>query len=560
MSKEKKKSFIPWLYRMMKRRIPTILLLMLLSIFSSILNVRFALVSRDVIDSASGGVRQELIRACIVFALFIVMRIGATVLSMHLSQMVRANLDRDFKSSMLRKIYHSEYAFISHYHSADLVHRMNSDGAAAYNGVLSIATSLCSYCTSLIASVTMIISLEPAFAMFFILGTAVITLVTALIQRKMRRLHIESSQAGAKVSSFLHESINRLMVVQALDVSEEMLRRSEDVLEHRWQVSRRRKNLSLIMNLGSSGLGQLGSFVTMVWCAAQIFQGNMSFGGLTAMTTLVGQLQTSLMMLPHTLPQIIAISAACERVMEIEQVPDQPSPDELDANALYERMTGFRAEHLSFAYEQDPVIRDVSLVIPKGGLTVIMGHSGIGKSTLLKLMLGLYHPTSGELLIDTADGSIELSRAARSLFSYAPQGNFLLSGTLRDNLTLTNPDATEDQLRQALYVSCMEEYISTLPLGLDTPLRENGEGLSEGQAQRLSLARAILSCAPVLLLDEVTSALDAETEQAVLERICALPGKTCIAVTHRPAALALADHLIEVTESGMVMRTIHKCG
>ena len=149
-----------------------------------------------------------------------------------------------------------------------------------------------------------------------------------------------------------------------------------------------------------------------------------------------------------------------------------------------------------------------------------------------------------------------MNRATRSLFSYAPQGNFLLSGTLRENLTFTNPDATKEEIRAALHASALDEYVATLPQGLDTVLLENGAGLSEGQAQRLSLARAILSGAPVLLLDEVTSALDAVTEKTVLERITALPGKTCIAVTHRPAALELADHIIEVTESGM---TISKC-
>ena len=196
------------------------------------------------------------------------------------------------------------------------------------------------------------------------------------------------------------------------------------------------------------------------------------------------------------------------------------------------------------------------MTIPKGGLTVIIGQSGIGKSTLLKLLLGLYHADSGSLFLDTQDGPLPIDRGTRALYSYAPQGNFLLSGTLRENLTYTNPSATDEQIREALYVSAMDEYVASLPEGLDTRLLENGAGLSEGQAQRISLARAILSGAPVLLLDEVTSALDAKTEQIVLERITALPGKTCIAVTHRPAALALADHIIEVTEKGM---TISHC-
>ena len=298
----------------------------------------------------------------------------------------------------------------------------------------------------------------------------------------------------------------------------------------------------------------------MLWCAGKLYAGEITYGDVTAMVALVGTVQSSAVALPQMLPRLISITAACDRIMELEALPRQPEPDPKKARALYDTLTGFTAEHLTFSYDREPVMADVSLTIPKGGLSVIIGPSGIGKSTLLKLLLGLYRPDSGCLVVDTPEGPVPVDRSTRSLFSYAPQGNFLLSGTLRENLTFTNPDATEEELRHALYVSAMDDYVSSLPDGLDTVLLENGAGLSEGQAQRISLARAVLSGAPVLLLDEVTSALDAETEQVVLERICALPGRTCIAVTHRLAALALADNIIEVTQTGMVLRTVHTCG
>ena len=217
-----------------------------------------------------------------------------------------------------------------------------------------------------------------------------------------------------------------------------------------------------------------------------------------------------------------------------------------------------KLEHIHKDYRMGEIVtplKDVTLTVNAGDFIAVEGPSGIGKSTLLKLLLGLYRPDSGSLVIDTHAGTIPVDRGTRSLFCYAPQGNFLLSGTLRENLTYTNPQATDEQIREALYVSAMDEYVASLPQGLETVLLENGAGLSEGQAQRISLARAILSGAPVLLLDEVTSALDAVTEKIVLERICALPGKTCIAVTHRPAALALATSIIEVTEEGMTLKT-----
>ena len=189
--------------------------------------------------------------------------------------------------------------------------------------------------------------------------------------------------------------------------------------------------------------------------------------------------------------------------------------------------------------------------IPKGAFCVITGHSGIGKSTLLKLLLGVFQPESGKLFVQTSTEEIPLDRSTRRLFAYVPQGNLLLSGTLRENLTVVKPDATEEEIQQALHISCMDEFLPQLPMGLDTPLGESGAGLSEGQAQRLAIGRAVLGGAPILLLDECTSALDAETEMAVLQRLRTLPNRTCIAVTHRSAAVALCDWHLQL-ESGKI--------
>lgn len=215
---------------------------------------------------------------------------------------------------------------------------------------------------------------------------------------------------------------------------------------------------------------------------------------------------------------------------------------------MYDHMTALRAENLSFSYGQEPVFQNSSFTLPKGAFAVITGPSGIGKSTLLKLLLEIIRPDSGTLYLDGLHGSKLLDRTTRRLFAYVPQGNLLFSGTLRENLTLTRPDATEAQLQQAIYVSCMDAFMDQLPKGLETLLGENAYGLSEGQAQRLAIARAILSEAPILLLDECTSALDVQNEQLVLQRLRELKDRTILAVTHRPAALALADWQLEVSD------------
>ena len=289
-------------------------------------------------------------------------------------------------------------------------------------------------------------------------------------------------------------------------------------------------------------------FLALCWCAWKMLLGQMSFGSLTAVIQLVNQLQTPFVNLSGILPQYTAMVASAERLMELEAIEGEPAPSLENPKQVYDRMDALEAEAVTFSYDRDRILENASFRLPKGSFAVVTGPSGIGKSTLLKLLLGIFRPESGSLRLDCGGALIPLDRSTRRLFAYVPQGNLLLSGTLWENLTIVNPSASDEDIRQALHVSAMEDYLPQLPLGLDTPLGESGAGLSEGQAQRLAIARAILGGAPILLLDECTSALDAETEQKVLQRIKALPGRTCIAVTHRPAAATLCDWRLEVSD------------
>ncbi|MBQ7098201.1 MAG: ABC transporter ATP-binding protein [Oscillospiraceae bacterium] len=556
MAKKARVNYILWIYQKIKKRIPVLLFYSALSAAVAYAGVRFSLTTKAVINSAVSGDRNGLTASGLFLIGLSLFRLFGNILNRILNVNLNESLERDFKYSILRSILRSDYSSICKFHSGDLVHRMDADAAAVYGSIMGLVGGLVSVTTSLISAVIALMQIAPGFTVLFG-GIAIVLGSTAMLfKRALKQLSKDNSAANGRVSGFLHETISKLMVIQALDVSEELERRTEGTLNERWIVRRKQRNVRMMSQFGISVISSASYLVTMLWCASKLVSGQITYGDVTAMISLVTTVRTSATSLPQTMPRLFTISAACDRIMELEALPKQSEPDLKKSRALYDAMTGFTAEHLSFSYDRDPVMSDVSLTIPKGGLTVIVGQSGIGKSTLLKLLLGLYKTQAGTLTIDTPDGSVPVNRSTRGMFSYAPQGNFLLSGTIRENLTFTNPDATEEEIQAALHASALDEYVATLPLGLETVLMENGAGLSEGQAQRLSLARAIVSGAPVLLLDEVTSALDAATEKTVLERITALPGKTCIAVTHRPAALELADHIIEVTEKGM---TISHC-
>lgn len=536
-----------WLLRQIKGRIPAIFLLMLADICGALFGVFFALGSRGVIDSAVSGDPAAFYRACGYQAAIIGVILLSLTLRRHLNDRLRADLERDWKQRLLHGLLHGDYASVSAYHSAELLNRVNNDVQKVNDGVLSILPGLASMATRLTAAVVVLGTLDGRFtAIVAALGTIVL-MATAAMRHRLKNLNKQVSEHDGKVSGFLQETMEKLLMVQAMDVSAEVERRADLLLENRYSIQRKRKNIALITNTGISVMYYGAGFLALGWCSYRMLLGQMSFGSLTAVIQLVNQIQTPLVNLSGILPQYVAMTASAERLQELELIQGEPEPVLEQPQELYKRMQAIVAEGIQFSYDRDRILDDAEFSLPKGAFAVITGSSGIGKSTLLKLLLGIFRLENGSLQLACGETRVKLDRSTRRLFAYVPQGNLLLSGSLRDNLTIVNPRATEEELRRAIYVSAMDEYLPQLPMGLDTVLGESGAGLSEGQAQRLAIARAVLGGAPILLLDECTSALDGETEEKVLKRLRALPDRTCIAVTHRPAAIALCDWRLEVS-------------
>ena len=535
-----------WVLKQIRRRIPAILVLTAAQMGNALFAVFFALGSRGVIDGAVSGDPTAFFSACIRQALIITGILVCLTVTRHLRDRLSADLERDWKQRLLHGLLHGEYAAVSGFHSAELLNRMNNDVAKVNSGVLSILPGFATMLTRLIAAVAVLGVLDPRFtALVAGLGIAVIA-ATALMRRRLKELNKQVAEHDGKVSGLLQETMEKLLMVQAMDVSAEVEHRASGLMADRYAIQRKRKNVSLAANTCISLMSQGAGFLALVWCAWKLLLGQMSFGSLTAVIQLVNQLQTPFVNLSGILPQYTAMTASAERLMELAAIEGEAPSSLENIHSVYDQMEAIEAEELTFSYDRDRVLEDAGFRLPKGSFAVITGPSGIGKSTLLKLLLGIFSPEKGQLKLVCGKEAIRVDRSTRRLFAYVPQGNLLLSGTLRENLTIVRPDATEADIHQALYVSAMEDYLPQLPLGLDTPLGESGAGLSEGQAQRLAIARAILGGAPVLLLDECTSALDSETEQKVLQRIRDLPGRTCIAVTHRQAAMELAEFRLEV--------------
>ena len=537
----KKNTQLSWVIGKIKHRIPMLGLLVLSSMGSAFCSVYFALGTKGVIDAAVAGERALFNKACLTQLGIIIGIVLCNLLTRHLREHLNAELDRDWKKALLHNLLNSEFSAVSHYHSSELVNRLNNDVITLDGAIVNLLPQLASMLTRLICALGFLVFMSPWFTAILLVAGVAVVFITGFLRRRLKGLHKRVSEANGRVSGILQETLEKLLVVQAMDISEEIENRTKVRLDERFTIVRKRKNISLISNTCTNVLFLAAGFVSLIWCASGLLAGTMDFGTMTAITQLVNQLQNPFVNLSGVIPQYIAACAAVDRLYEIAQLPRTAELCEESATDLYARMDGIVGEDLGFAYDRDPILDSADFQLAKGDFCAITGPSGIGKSTILKLLLGIYTPQSGRLYLQCGSEKIPVNRSTRHLFNYVPQGNLLFSGTIRENLLVAKPDATNDEINKALYVSTMDAYLSQLPAGLDTVLGESGAGLSEGQAQRLAIARAILGGAPIILLDECTSALDNHTEKLILQRLNELEDKTFIAVTHRPAAEEICD-------------------
>ncbi len=548
----KQKPPMLWALHMLRHRLAGLVFLMISETAGSILSVMYALGFKEVINSAVKGDLPAFRAACFAQAAIISGHILAMFFSRHLRDLLTAEMDRDWKKKLFHVLLHGQYKDVAVYHTGELINRLNNDVRILDDGLLNVLPGFVSMIVKVVSIMVVMFAWVPALAAVLTVLGLLMVVGTGLVRKRIGNLHKRVSESEGKVGGFLQEALEKLFVVQAMDISEEMERRSGLLLKERFRLQKKRKNVFLAANTLIGFLTNAGRFGALLWGAVGIIQGTFSYGELTAILQLVNQLQSPLVSASGILTKYTAMSAAAERLMELSSLSQEQDSEDLNVEQTYLQMTELRGENVTFSYDQDPVIVESTFSIPKGSFTVITGSSGNGKSTLLKLVLGIYEPEQGSVSVCTEENRITLGRHTRSLFAYVPQGNLLFSGTLRENLLLTNRDASDTQIQEAVYVSAVDQFLDQLPDGLDTVLGENGAGLSEGQAQRVAIARAILTGAPILLLDEATSALDAETELTVLGRIEALKGRTCIAVTHRPAALGMADWQLSVLDKKIV--------
>ena len=565
---------ILWINTSIGRHRYGVLLLALIQGALSLLSVSYAWLFRSLIDSAVGKDSAALRHAAFLLLGCMALQVVLRSAVRFLEENGRSGIENALKGRLFSCILGKEYASVTALHSGEWMNRLTSDTKVVADNMVQILPGLTGMLVRLTGAVFLLLLMQPQFAMVLVPGGILLILLTFIFRKVLKTLHKRIQEEDGRLRIFLTERLGSLMVLKAFGKEAAARREAGAYMDAHKAARMKRNHFSNICNIGFHIIMQGAYLLSAIYCAYGIYRGTVTFGTLTAILHLVSEIQSPFANISRFLPKYYAMLASAERLMEAEAFPDD-LPEAGDAvpagrsaaeiRQYYEkdlRALGFR--DLCFAYPDTEnsagtgtlAIRDCSLEIEKGQYIGILGASGCGKSTLLKLLMCFYPVSSGIRYLRDSHGEKTLDASWRGLFSYVPQGNHLMSGSIREAVAFGDTEGMqrEEEIRKALYIACADSFIEDLPEGLDTVLGERGAGLSEGQLQRIAIARAVFSNRPVMLLDEATGSLDEETERTVLDRLKTLTDVTVLIVTHRKAALSITDRVIECREEEGVMQ------
>lgn len=545
----KKNNVYLWLWKNSRDSRVFILLLTVLSVVYSLLQLSFVSASKEVIDVATGVIDGDLKNACFVLIGLLVvqlcMQIGINFMNVHALSRFEISLKRHVFSVLMKK----EYLAVAKYHSGELLNRLNSDVSVIINGIIGIIPSAALFLTSIIGGFAMLWNIDSKLALIILAVGPLVGIGARLYSSKYKKLHKKCQSAEGDTKSFMLEILQNMLVVKSFCCEKATLNHAEMLQRRSYHLKVVRTCISIVAHVGMFLIFNAGYYFALAYGAFRLSAGILTYGDLTAVLQLVNKIQTPFKNMSGLIPQAFAVTASAERLLELECLADEEDTGDNLPDDIYNKLDGIVFDNVTFRYSDDSVVSGVNMKIHKGECVVVAGESGAGKSTSIKLLLGILTPETGSIYLAAGNERYNIGRNTRTLFSYVPQGNLILSGTIRENICFARPDATDEDIIRAAKIAQIWDFIEKLDCGLDTKIGEKGLGLSEGQAQRISIARAILFDAPILLLDESTSALDSQTELALLKAIRSMTDKTCIIVSHKQAAFDICDNVCYVTKN-----------
>lgn len=510
------------------------------------------------IDIAAHQRQGGLYAAVAVMAVLVAADFGINIGRVWIKNILGVRAQNRMQRDLLARLLLTRWQGRGSMHSGDVINRLELDVRTVVTFLTETLPGTLSTLAMFAGAFIYLAQMDTALALITVGILPLFIIVSRVYVVRMRQFTRGVRQTDSQVQSILQETVQHQMLIKTLESGPQMLSRLDDTHQTLRSQVRRRTRFSIIAHLILNTGFSLGYLIAFLWCAIRMNDGQITFGAMTAFLQLVFRIQNPARDLTRLAPAFVSVFTAAERLMQLEETP----LEEQGHSTPLAGPCGIRLTDISFAYDDEAdghkVIDRLSFDFLPGHCTAILGHTGAGKTTLIRLLLGLIRPTDGKAVIYEADGAgpmthptdqekatYPLSPLTRCNFVYVPQGNTLLSGTIRDNLLLAAPEATDEAMREALNRACAD-FVLDLPDGLDTRIAEVGGGLSEGQAQRIAIARALLRHRPIVLLDEATSALDPATERQLLANIMQQGDATIIFITHRPAVVEYCDDVLRV--------------
>ena len=549
-----------------------VLILALVNIAVAMCAVYEALALRNIINSAVAGDKNGLLSTAKIMAALTASRMILPIFSRWLSELTKAELENKLKDRLFKALLTKDYASVTAVHSGEWMNRMTSDTVLLANNAVDIIPNALATFIRLVASVWLVIYLIKDVSWAVFPCAALLVTVTVILRGHMKKLHLRIQEADGRVRTFITDCLSGLMVIRSFSQEENSARRAEERMEGHKDRRMDRMRFNNIVSTGYQFILDGVYVAAVIYCGYSILTGNMSYGTFSAVITLIGSIQGPITNMSGYIPRWYAMQASAERLMEAESFEEDYSNGKHSKEEVLDfykdKFEGLSLRDIGFTYrqvseqvegnEKNVVISGLNIDVDKNDVYAVTGPSGCGKSTLLKIMMSFYPLDSGEQIIrvrsadnDNTENIIPLDSSWRGLFAYVPQGNYLMSGSILDVLTFGDRSFSEKEIKSALDIACASEFVAELPEGIETMLGERGAGLSEGQIQRLAIARAIISKQPVLLLDEATSSLDETTETELIKNLRTLTDRTVIMVTHRMNVLSICNKVLSMEELDM---------
>lgn len=552
---------IKWIGGYARQHIWAIVVYTLLGLAGTGISLLGSLVSKDLIDIITG---HETGQVVMTFCIMIGMNLGSvflTQISNYISSKISMSVDAGIKADIFSKILVTDWESLTEYHTGDLLTRWNGDASNIASGILSFVPNLIIYLFRFGSALWMVLYYDASFAVFALVSMPVSFLMSRYLTKKMQSNNNKSAAMNAKMSGFNQEAFSNIQTIKAFDMISLYIERLKNLQKEYITMRMSYQKMSMVISVLMTLIGMAVSYASYGWGIYRVWSGAISYGTMTMFLTLSSTLTSTLNNLISLIPTSISLTTSAGRLMDIVEMPREDYSKKEEVKAFWKRHkeegVGLSVQDVSYAYRNGTVVFEHAFMeAHPHEVVALIGPSGEGKTTMLRLLLSLILSQEGTAQLCTREENMPLNASARQLISYVPQGNTMFSGTIAENMRNVKEDATDEEIRNALEIACAWDFVEKLPDGINSPIQERGGGFSEGQAQRLSIARAILRRSPILLLDEATSALDVATERKLLKNLMKdeYP-RTCLVTTHRPTVLEVCTRVYAIRDKHLDVLT-----